>query len=211
MTAAERIFQEALEDLRAGREEPVERYLDRVPRTEREQLADLLVDYFAARQEPADPRANAELFERTLAAVDRVAAEETATAGVLPGLLMELSRTRGMRRSDIVSALRNALKLPDKTTEFLADLYHRLEAGQVPGRGMQPRLIAALSEVFRLPEDEIEVARIPLRQPRTLRVAKVFGRGGGEVGESFSSGRAEAPSDPQLREVFDLFYGGSGV
>jgi hypothetical protein len=72
---ASKVFLEALEDLRGGREQPVERYLDRVPETERQQLADLLAAYFASREEPADPYANAEVFERTLAAVDRLAAE----------------------------------------------------------------------------------------------------------------------------------------
>lgn len=211
MSAAERVFQEALEDLRDGREQPVERYLDRVPETERQQLADLLVQYFASREEPADPRANAELFERTLAAVDRLAAEETEAAGVLPGLLMELSRTRGMRRPDIVAGLQQALKVSDRARESLADLYHRLEAGEVPGRGLQPRLISALGEVFRLPEEEIDGARVPLGPPRTLRVAKAFGRGGGHVGSARAYQQPDPPADEELREVFDLFYGGQGA
>lgn len=210
MSAAERVFQEALEDLRGGREQPVERYLDRVPETERQQLADLLVEYFASRVEPADPRANAELFERTLAAVDRIASEETDTAGVLPGLLMELSRTRGMRRADIVSGLQEALSLPDRAREFLADLYHRLEAGEVPGAGLQPRLIGALGKVFRLPKEEIDVARVPLGPPRALYVTPTFGRGGGQVGMTGAYQLPHPPVDEELREVFDLFYGGHG-
>lgn len=208
--SAEQVFLEALEDLRGGREQPVERYLERVPETERQQLADLLAAYYASREEPADPHANAELFERTLAAVDRVASEESAVAGVLPGMLVELSRTRGMRRGEIVVALQTVLKAPDRAREFLADLYHRLESGQVPGAGLQPQLIAALSQVFRLPENEIDAARRPLGPPRALRAAEAFGRGGdgGELGVAAEIAPREPPVDEELREVFLLFYGG---
>lgn len=208
--SAKDVFLEALEDLRGGREQPVERYLDRVPETERQKLADLLAAYFASREAPADPHGNAEVFERTLAAVDRVAAEQSGTAGVLPRMLVELSRTRGMRRGDIVAALQAALRAPDKTREFLADLYHRLESGQVPGPGLQPKLIAALGQVFRLPANEIDAARWPLGPPRGLQTAEAFGRGGDgrELRTAAQIDAPEPPVDEDLHEVFLLFYGG---
>ena len=49
MTRVEEVFLEALEDLREGTGKPVERYLERVPATERRQLADLLAGFFASR------------------------------------------------------------------------------------------------------------------------------------------------------------------
>lgn len=213
MSAAEQVFLDALEDLRGGREQPVERYLDRVPQTERQQLADLLASYFASREEPADPHANAELFERTLAAVDRVAAEESGPAGVLPGMLVELSRTRGLKRSDIVAALQRALELPEKARDLLADLYHRLESGQVPGPGLQPRLITALGQVFKLPDEEVDAARHPVGPPRALRPAQAFGRGAaaGELAAVEDQGQPQEPLDEDLRQVFLLFYGGRGA
>jgi hypothetical protein len=206
--SAKDVFLEALEDLRGGHEQPVERYLDRVPETERQKLADLLAAYFASREEPTNPHANAEVFERTLAAVDRVAAEQSGTAGLLPGMLVELSRTRGMRRVDIVAALQAALQAPDKARGFLADLYHRLESGQVPGPGLQPKLIAALGQVFRLPENEVDAARWPLGPPRGLQAAEAFGRGGGELRAAAQIDVPEPPVDEDLHKVFLLFYGG---
>ena len=50
--SVERVFLEALEDLRAGRIEEVEHYLELVPASGRAQLADLLAMYFASRQRP---------------------------------------------------------------------------------------------------------------------------------------------------------------
>ncbi|MDQ3933028.1 MAG: hypothetical protein M3340_00165 [Actinomycetota bacterium] len=211
MNAAEQVFLEALEDLRDGREQPVERYLDRVPATERRLLADLLASYFASREEPADPYANAELFERTLAAVDRVAAEESGQAGVLPGMLVELSRTRGLKRGDVVTGLQSALGLPDRARDFLAELYHRLESGRVPGSGLHPRLITALGQVFKLPDEEVDAARRPLGPPHALRAALAFGRGGGELGAVEDQDRPQPPVEEDLRQVFLLFYGGHGA
>ena len=211
MSAVEEVFLEALEDLRDGREQPVERYLERVPATERRQLAELLSSYFASREEPADPYANVELFERTLAAVDRVAAEEAGQAGVLPGMLVELSRTRGLRRSDVVAGLQSALELPDRARDFLAELYHRLESGRVPGQGLHPRLITALGQVFKLPDEEVDAARRPLGPPRELRTARAFGRGAGELGAVGDQDQPQPPAEEDLRQVFLLFYGGRSV
>src|SRR5689334_4087030 len=128
MSAVERVFLDALEDLRAGREEPVERYLQRVPSSEREQLADLLASYFASQQGPADARANAAVYERTLAAIDRVTASAGA-AGVLPGMLTELSRARGVKRRELVAQLAEQLDVPPRARPLLRRLYHRLESG----------------------------------------------------------------------------------
>src|ERR1700694_3807530 len=115
MTLVDEVFREALEDLREGTGKPVERYLERVPATERRELADLLAGFFASRTQPVDAHANAELFERTLETVARVIAEHSGVAGVLPATLVELSRVRGLRRRELVSQLREALGLPQQS------------------------------------------------------------------------------------------------
>lgn len=68
----ELVFLEALEDLREGRAEPIERYLELVPKSERAQLADLLAMYFASRRTPASREVNARSYERVLGAIDRL-------------------------------------------------------------------------------------------------------------------------------------------
>src|SRR3954467_15652723 len=68
----EQVFLDALEDLREGRAEPIERYLELVQKSERAQLADLLAMYFASRRGPASREVNSKSYERVLAAIDRL-------------------------------------------------------------------------------------------------------------------------------------------
>lgn len=211
MTRVEQVFREALEDLREGHGESVERYLERVPATERRQLADLLAGFFASRTQPVDPHANAALFEHTLETVDRVIAQHSGAAGVLPSMLVELSRTRGLRRRDLVAQLRETLGLPERAEPALVECYHRLESGQVPGLSISKKLLAGLGVVLRMPVDELEAASRPLGPPRHLGAVAGFARGGRPdaklTGES-SGGEQQLPDDPTNRQVHVLFYGG---
>lgn len=210
MSAVEAIFLEALEDLRGGRRQPMESYLERVPSSERERLADMLAAYFAAQRAPSDPHGDPEMFERTLATVDRVMAEASGQAGLLPGMLVELSRTRGIRRSEIVERLRQLLDLPERTTGLLNDLYHRLESGTIPGPGLASPLLEALGAVLRMPKQELEVASLPIGPPRTLKTAQAFGRGptGGAMESAEPVHEEPPPEDPESRAVYQLFFGG---
>jgi hypothetical protein len=211
MTRVERVFRDALEDLREGRSESVERYLERVPATERRQLADLLAGFFASRTQPVDPHANAALFEHTLETVDRVIAQHSGAAGVLPSMLVELSRTRGLRRRELVAQLRETLRLPEQSEAALVESYHRLESGQVPGLSISRRLLKAIGLVLRVPVDELEAASRPLGPPRRLETVAGFGRGGqpgATVTGEASAGAQPLPDDPTTREVHVLFYGG---
>jgi hypothetical protein len=211
MSAVEHIFLEALEDLRSGRRQPMERYLERVPGSERQQLADLLASYFASQRAPADPHADPELFERTLATVDRVMADASGQAGLLPGMLVELSRTRGLRRTEIVGRLQQLLDVPDRGVSLLHDLYHRLESGTVPGPGLSKRLLEGLGAVMQMPTDELDAASRPVGPPRMLKTAEAFGRGaeGGTLRRVAEPPSEESPpEDPDLQAVYQLFFGG---
>jgi hypothetical protein len=212
MSAVEAVFLEALEDLRGGRRQPMESYLERVPSSEREQLAGMLAAYFAAQRTPADPHGEPEVFERTLATVDRVMAEASGQAGLLPGMLVELSRTRGIRRSEIVERLRQRLDLPERATGLLNDLYHRLESGTVPGPGLTSRLLDALGAVLQMPRQELDVASLPVGPPKMLKAAQAFGRGGDEATLESAEQVHETPppDDPELRAVYELFFSGRG-
>jgi hypothetical protein len=210
MSAVEQVFLEALDDLRSGRSEPVERYLERVPATDRQQLADLLAGYFASRVRPVDPHANAALFERTLEVVDRVIGERSGEAGLLPAMLVQLSSTRGLRRRDLVARLREQLGLPERAETTLAEYYHRLESNRVPGPSLSRRLLVALGSVLRISEEELDAASRPFCPPTRVQAVAGFGRGatlGAEI-----SGTAPAvpavPEDPVAHEVYSLFYGG---
>lgn len=211
MSAVEQIFLEALEDLRGGRRQPIERYLERVPRSERETLADMLASYFASQRRPADPYADPEAFARTLATIDQVVADSSGSAGVLPGMLVELSRTRGLRRKEIVERLQGLLGVPDNASNLLHDLYHRLESGTIPGPGLSNRLLEALGALLKIPVQELDVASRPIGPPRRLQAAEAFGRGteGGALRPVTKAVADELPpEDPELLAVYQLFFGG---
>jgi hypothetical protein len=201
----EQVFLDALEDLREGRAEPIERYLELVPKSERAQLADLLAMYFASRRAPASREVNSKSYERVLAAIDRLN-ESQGEAGILPGLLSELRRTRRLRRQDVTRELCEHFKLSDTGVVQFEREYHRLETGQLHGALLSKRLLQALSDLFRIDLDDLVSASLPLPQAHPAREAQAFARSGGMVRASYRpSPGEEKPLDPL---VHDLFYGG---
>ena len=200
----EQVFLDALEDLREGRAEPIERYLELVPKSERAQLADLLAMYFASRRAPASREVNSKSYERVLAAIDRLT-ESQGEAGILPGLLSELRRTRRLRRQDVTRQLCEHFQLFDKSLVQFEREYHRLETGQLHGAFLSKRLLQALSDLFRIDLDDLVSASLPLPQAHAPREAQAFARSGGMVRASHRSPGEEKPLDPLVQE---LFYGG---
>lgn len=201
----ERVFLDALEDLREGRAEPLERYLELVPKSEREQLADLLAMYFAARRAPASPQVDAGSYERVLAAIDRLT-EAQGETGVLPGLLTELRRTRRLRRQEVTKRLCAQFELTEAGVVQFEREYHRLETGQLQGERLSRRLLSALAQLFRVDLDDLLSASLPLHKAHPPHEAQSFARSGGMVRASAASPTGhEAPLDPTVHE---LFYGG---
>lgn len=200
----EQVFLDALEDLREGRAEPIERYLELVPKSERAQLADLLAMYFASRRAPASREVNSKSYERVLAAIDRLT-ESQGEAGILPGLLSELRRTRRLRRQDVTRQLCEHFQLSDRGVVQFEREYHRLETGQLHGALLSKRLLQALSDLFRIDLDDLASASLPLAQAHPAREAQAFARSGGMVRASHRPPGEEKPLDPAVQE---LFYGG---
>jgi hypothetical protein len=202
--SVERVFLDALDDLQAGRAEEVDRYLERVPSSERAQLADLLAMYFASRRRPLRKQVPPASYERVLATLDRIT-ETAGWSGTLPGLLTELRRTRGLRRQDVTRAICQLLDLGDQAITQLEREYHRLETGQLDGRRLSRRLLAALAHIFRLPIDDLAAASAPLPNERA-HPAQRFAR---STDALTAAARREQPrlrdADPEVRA---LFYGG---
>lgn len=202
--SVERVFLEALEDLRAGRVEQVEHYLELVPASKRAQLADLLAMYFASRQRPLRKPVPPASYERVLATLDRVT-ERAGQTGTLPGLLSELRRTRGLRRQDVTRALCQHLRLSEQGVTALERGYHRLETGQLDGRQLSRRLLEALGQIFRIPVDDLAAASAPLAKT-TPRPARGFARSTGAPTAATDAWPAQSEkTDPSVRA---LFYGG---
>jgi len=202
--SVERVFLEALDDLRAGRVEQVDHYLELVPASERAQLADLLAMYFASRRHPVRHEVPPATYERILATLDRVT-ERVGQSGTLPGLLAELRRTRGLRRQEVTRALCQLLNLGEDALVQLEREYHRLETGQLDGRRLSRRLLEALGQIFRMPVDDLAAASVPLAE-QTPRAARGFARSKGAVTAAMHAPSAQPEKhDPEVRA---LFYGG---
>ena len=202
--SVERIFLEALEDLRAGRTEKVDYYLELVPASERAQLADLLAMYFASRRRPLRHEVPPSSYERVLATLDRVT-ENAGQVGTLPGLLAELRRTRGLHRQDVTRALCKVFSLTGDAVGQLEREYHRLETGQLNGRRLSRRLLEALAQIFRIPADDLAAAsEPPAKEPQ--RLARSFSRSTGAFTAVAHAPQQQARErDPEIRA---LFYGG---
>ncbi len=202
--SVERVFLEALDDLRAGRVEQVDHYLELVPASERAKLADLLAMYFASRRHPVRHEVPPATYERILATLDRVT-ETAGQSGTLPGLLAELRRTRGLRRQEITRALCQLLNLGEDALVQLEREYHRLETGQLDGRRLSRRLLEALGHIFRMPVDDLAAASAPLGE-QTPPAARRFARSKGAVTAATHAPSAQPEKhDPEVRT---LFYGG---
>jgi hypothetical protein len=201
----EQVFLDALEDLREGRAEPIERYLELVPKSERAQLADLLAMYFASRRTSASREVNSRSYERVLAAFDRLT-ESKGEAGILPGLLTELRRTRRLRRQDVTRQLCEHFQLSDNGLVQFEREYHRLETGQLHGPLLSKRLLQALADLFRIDLDDLLSASLPVPEPHARYEAQAFARSEGIIRASHAPPPGEEkPPDPVVQE---LFYGG---
>jgi hypothetical protein len=203
--SVEQVFLDALEDLRAGRVDSIEHYLELVPQSQRAQLADLLAMYFASRRRPAEKELRAASYERVLDTIDRVS-ETAGPAGILPGLLRELRRTRGLRRQDVTRSLCERFEVGENAVSELEREYHRLETGQLGGEGLSQRLLTALAELFRIDLDDLAGASLPVPGTARPRPAHAFGR---SAGGTHSDQDAQATrAEPGSELVWQLFHGG---
>jgi len=210
MDAVERAFLAALEDLNSGRAKPVERYLELVERSERDELADMLAAVFASRPPTADDTLTLDSpsYRRALAALDEVT-ESAGPAGVLPGALVELRASRGLTPDAVTAELAERLDVPSSGRRRLDWQYFRLETGQLAGRGLSRRLLAALAEIFgALAEDFLAASEVGGRdKPVAAAAGRAFTRP--TAGPSAPPGphKPEQP-DPAVAIVDRLFAGG---
>lgn len=208
MTATpERVFWEVVDDLNQGRGQPVERYLELVPASEREELAQLLAMFFASRSpqspcESLDPDA----YGTALDAIDRVRGDG-GPSGVLPKALSELRRNRGMKRQQLIDLLANQFEIPATARTSLARYYHLLETGRLAGDRISRRLLAALADVFGTDSEDFVSASEPTRREHSPGATPVFARSEqAPVARTPRDGEQTESPDEEL--VSRLFTGG---
>lgn len=207
--AFERAFWQALEDLKEGREKPIESYLCLVPRGQRDELARMLADVLLARgPAPSAGAAESEGYKRAAAVVDEVLGSR-GRAGILPGSLRAMRNARGIEADDVVERLAADFEVRgEEGRRALARNYHRLETGRLLGSKLSRRLLGALAALFDVDSADVLAAARPAAQGPGLRSAPAMGRSAGTRAPSPPSPSAARPPDPEVELVERLFHGG---
>jgi hypothetical protein len=210
-SALEQVFWRAVDDLNAGRVEPVERYLELVAADQRDELAEMLASVLVTRGPAVGAVDTAsEGYARALAAIDEVAASSGAT-GLLPGALRTMRHARGIERDAVVGALADEHGIAGADgRKALERYYHRLESGQLLGSRIARRLLVSLARIFDAePEDFIAGARPAESAAGPWRPAvPAMGRGGGEPARARGRQPDLVGRDPEVDLVERLFTGG---
>jgi hypothetical protein len=207
--AFERVFWQAVDDLKQGAEKPIEAYLHLVPREDRPQLSRMLADVLLARG-PAATSADAESegYKRAVAVVDEVLGSR-GEAGVLPGALKAMRNARGIEPDDVVARLAADFEVSGpEGRRALARNYHRLETGKLLGSKLSRRLLGSLASAFDVDPAEILAAATPAAKGPSLKSVPAMGRSGGGRTPSPSRPADERLPDPEVELVERLFHGG---
>jgi hypothetical protein len=208
--AFERVFWEALDDLREGSEKPVEDYLRLVPPEQRQELAQMLADVLLVRGPGVSPdAADSEGYRRAVAVVDEVLGSRGAV-GILPGALRAMRNARGIEPDTVVARLAADFGVEgEEGRQALARNYHRLETGALLGSKLSRRLLRSLAFVFDVdPDDVLAAAKLATQGP-PLGSVPAMGRSGGAVQKPPPSRSSEAgPPNPEVELVEWLFHGG---
>jgi hypothetical protein len=203
----ERAFEQALDDLRAGEEKPIESYLGLVPEEDRPQLSQMLTDVFLARGPTAEGGAESEGYRRAVVVVEEVLGSR-GTAGILPGTLKAMRNARGIEPDAVVEKLAADFEVEgEEGRRALARNYHRLETGALLGSKLSRRLLKSLAAVFDVDAAEIAAAARPTKEGPSLRSVPAMGR---SDGAQPAPGRrpAERLPEPEVELVERLFHGG---
>ncbi|HWO47121.1 MAG TPA: hypothetical protein VNM41_03590 [Solirubrobacterales bacterium] len=207
--AFERVFWQALDDLKEGSEKPIESYLQLVPRGQRDELGRMLADVLLARgPAPAPGAPESEGYRRAVAVVDEILGERGAT-GILPGTLKAMRNARGIEPDAVVEQLAADFDVQgEEGRRALARSYHRLETGKLLGSKLSRRLLAALASAFDVDAAEVAAAARPAAQGPALKSAPAMGRSGGTRAPAPSRPSPAKPPDPEVELVERLFHGG---
>lgn len=206
--AFERAFRQAIDDHKAGKEEPIESYLDLVPEEERPQLSQLLADVLLARG-PGAPGdvTESEGYRRAVAVVDEVLGSR-GTAGILPGSLKAMRNARGIEPDAVVEKLADDFEVEgEEGRQALARNYHRLETGALLGSSLSRRLLGSLAKIFDVDDADVLAAARPAEGGPSLRSVPAMGRSGGDR-PAPSRAEPERLPDPEVELVERLFHGG---
>lgn len=145
MSDVERLFSQYTAEHRAGGNADPSEYLACASPAERGELSALIDAYLVrtSRQPFDEAGFRGSSAERT---VDELERAIVGQAGLWPALLPRLRDRAGLRRSELVERLANALGFGDRRDK-VAGYYHEMEQGLLPARGVSDRVLDALGQI----------------------------------------------------------------
>jgi hypothetical protein len=209
MSDVDRLFTEYVSEHQAGGEADPRSFLARASPDDRAELAALIDGYLirAPRQE-VDPETFRGLpAERTVDELERVIGGQS---GLWPALLPRLRDRIGLKRSELVEQLAQALGVANRS-EKVASYYHEMEQGLLPESGVAERVLEALGRLVGESAETLREAGRAVRPPggEAAPAAAAFARRAySEAGAPSPGTTAEAEQTEEWDEVDVLFRGG---
>ena len=181
MGASDRILSEFIDAWAAGARPRVQEFMERVPETEREELAAQIAAFVEWAPTPAfDPAAREAILAEPAAAAAVGALDREA--GLWPALLPRLRGRLGV--GELAARLAEALGLQGREAKTLAYL-ERMEAGTLDPTGVSRRVLEALGRILGADPGELEAA----------------GTFGGFSRPAFAAFRSDAPPEELARRL----------
>jgi hypothetical protein len=172
MSDVDRLLAEYIERLTAtGDADPLP-YLERAgdDRLELAALIDAQLERAPRRRSPAAARNAADD-----AIVDELQRSIGGAGGVWPALLPRLRARAGLKRSELVARLADALNAREDA-DRVAGYYHRMEQGRLPSAGVSDTVLSALGALVGETADTLRAAGRPLAPPPPPRLRQAYAR-----------------------------------
>lgn len=156
MTSVDRVLSDYVDAWNAGERPDVDKFLERAPEDEREELADLIRTFLLNAPVPA-------YSEATLAQIQGEPAVKAAAglldeqSGQWPELLPRLRRAMKLKREEVVASLVELLGLKGEQARVWA-YYHEMESGTLEPSGVSRRVLDALGRILGVSTRDLEDA-----------------------------------------------------
>ena len=209
MSDVDHLFTEYVREHQAGGEADPRYFLARASPGERTELAALIDGYLTrAPRQTVDPETfRGSATERTVDELERVIGGQ---GGLWPALLPRLRDRIGLKRSELVRQLAEALGVGNRSDKVAA-YYHQMEQGLLPASGVADSVLEVLGRLVGESAKALRDAGRAAGPPgeAAAPAAAAFARRAYSDEEMTSPGTAAEPAQPEeWDEVDELFRGG---
>lgn len=208
MTSTEKALGEFIDAWKAGERPEVDAYLQRVPESDRDELAELLLSWLSVAPTPAyDEATRAQIAAEpaVLAAVDAL----DAVVLPLPERVATLRSRAGLAITDVASRLAAAFGLGGQEART-ATYLEQLEDDELDTSRLSQRLRDALASILGADPDLLAPSPAWSVGPASTALFRADEAPNAEVAEAFAdlAAAARAPAPKPMDELDRLFLGG---